>query len=85
MERQDEELASCYAKILKALCSVLVFFKINDIFYSGTEQGAKPSLRLEFHIPIIEKFTSAYFFVFHSQLTSSMSANEKVSASMKYQ
>ena len=39
---------------------------------------------MEFHTPIIEEFSSAFFFVFYNSHPALMNANEKDTASMSY-
>ena len=73
----DSKFFSCYCKTLITDAYYGLSF---DCFKQGTEQSARPPL--EFHTPINEKFSSAFFFVFHKTSTSLKNANEKDSASM---
>jgi hypothetical protein len=50
----------------------------------GTKQGARPSLKSEFHTPTIEEFTSAFFFVFFKSRAVVKIVNEKDSASRNF-
>jgi len=81
---KPEMLVRKFLKTLKALCSVLTFFKDCNNFYIRTEQGAKQFFVKWRSLIGVLRIPSAFFFVFHKNSTSLTKANEKDSASMNY-